>query len=198
MNGFASKSPEQHPLAAGLPGQFAEEQVIYRELGLEPDGAYRYVAIDRPTATVNNPAYTTIEDFVGTVTASGYVRNDPDLEEVKYLDITVSRPSYILVHLSSRLSWYFSSGNPGITLGARASGHPDPDTLYGRLRYVDDGGHIHDAPSAQCRLAYFAAMPVLGTPESPYLRSLNFNVEVAGGTLVVIDPDIRYPGNGSS
>ena len=194
---FQRKNPEQNVLRADPPPGFEPEQVIYRELTIEADGAVRYRNIDRPTPT-SGPDFQGIEDFVRRIALSGYERNAPDEEEPKYLDIVVGKPSYIVIELSPQLSWHFSSGNPAITLGARDPNLPDPDSLYGRLLYVDDNGGIHDHPHMPCRLAYFAAKPVLGTAEAPYLRSINFNVEVPGGTLIVIDPDIRFPGGSSS
>jgi hypothetical protein len=190
---FQRKSPEQNFLAAGLPPGFEPDQVICRELTIEADGAFRYKNVDRATPA-SGPGFQSIEDFVRRIALSGYERNAPDEEEPKYLDIVVGKPSYIVIELSPQLNWHFSSGNPAITLGARDPRLPDPDTLYGRLLYVDDSGEIHDRPRLPCRLAYFAAKPVLGTAEAPYLRSINFNVEVPGGTLIVIDPDIRFPG----
>jgi hypothetical protein len=191
------RSPEQYPIDTDAPINFQPVQVVYREIMIESDGTYRYLAIDKPTK-ISNPGTFKIDDFVKNIIDNVYKRNAPDHEEYKYLAITISKPSYIIIEISDQLSRTYSTDEPAITVGKPVMGHPDPDDIYGELRHVDGTGHIDAKPLQNCRLAYFSAMPVMGTRKNPYVRSLNYNTEDRGGTLVIIDPDIRNPGNAES
>jgi hypothetical protein len=191
----------------GLPQNFSPVQVICRELYKISDGSPRYRNIDRPT-WVAEPRFTTIEEFAREVATRGYTRNPsplPEPEENRWIDIKVSRDSYIVIELAPELAWNFTtllddSGDPvaGVTLLWLSDDHPDPLSHDGFLHYVDDSGVIHDRPAANCRVAYFAAKPMLNPMHgNKYEQRICYVVDWNGGTREFVDPDIRFPGNGS-
>lgn len=195
---LALLTPEQFPMASGLPKNFVEEQIIYRKVKIDTgDFGYRYKKIDRPTPVATDGSYTGIEDFVRQIALRRYRRNDRDNEERKRLDIPLSKPSYVIIELTRKVDLWFSDRNPAITLGRYTDDHPDPSSLYGCLRHVDISGNIHSEPAPRCRLAYFAAMPHHGSDTDPFEQPLNYNVQSPGGVTIVIDPDIRHPGTGN-
>jgi hypothetical protein len=73
--------------------------------------------------------------------------------------------------------------------------------VYGELRYLDRNGDIHETYVQNCKTVYFIA-DVRRGPAGEYNQHFNFNilpppVRATGEVkLTLIDPDIRYPGNG--
>lgn len=190
------RTPEQHELIRNLPSGFEAEQIIYREIFHDPTiSGWRYKDIDEPTPC--NPSFD-IKSFASKVAVDGYVRNNADDEEEKLLDIPVSKPSYVLLEMNGDFERYFSKENSAVTLGKYLyNKHPKPWRLYGYLHHVDMGGNVSRKPRKRCRVAFFAALPLInGSNDDPFIQHLNYNVDDVGGTTIVIDPDIRYPGNG--
>lgn len=191
-----------------LPANFNPRQVICRELARLEDGSPRYIDIDRPTRT-NEPRFTSIEEFAREIALNGYVRNlppPPEPEENKWIDIKVSRDSYVVIFLSRSRAWEFTTlrydddtAQEGVTLMWLSDDHVDPLSHYGWLHYVDDSGVIHDRPAPNCRVAFFAAKPMRNPAHGDrYEQRICYVVDYPGGTHEFIDPDIRFPGNGTS
>lgn len=179
------------------PAGFIEHQVIVRRLHM--DGASpAYFELDEATPVINNPDYFGIHELAAKVAAGTYTKNRDDQEETKRRDIRVSRPSFIILRLQDSLQWDFSPTVPAIAM-PQVPNPADPPKHYGALRYVRSDGMIFKDPFVGCKTVYFAAMPVLGTDNQPYTQKFNYYVhDLVGMDGIVIDPDIRYPGNGES
>ena len=196
-----------HDIPESPPQGFNPAQVICRELSRDRDDSPLYVDIDRPTRT-NSPRFTTIEQFARDIALNGYVRNPPpppEQRENKWIDIKISRDSYVVIVLSDTRGWTFTtlryddgSSQEGVSLMWLSDDHPNPLSHYGDLHYVDDSGVIHDQPAPNCRVAYFSARPMRNpTHGDRYEQRICYVVDYPGGTHEFIDPDIRFPGNGS-
>lgn len=197
------RSVEQIDMKRDLPDGFTRPQVIYRVIRPKPAPNYghEYIKPEKPTDTLGS---SNIEQFVKDIIDGNYKAIGEDKKEDKELDIVVSRPSYIILHLDSATKgWWFNNPTKGgiplgsITLGELTNGHPRPKELYGKLTYVDSSGKSWPDPVKNCQMVYFAAMPVSGTKPNPYTQGLNYNVATSSEEDV-IDPDIRHPGNGES
>jgi hypothetical protein len=196
QNELKIMSPEQNEILDRPPPGFQARQVIYRKMKVSCTPLeHRYKDVDKPTP---HPTTFNIKNLVSKIAKKGYDHNDYDKEEDNFLDITVSQPSYIIIELSRKSGLTFSSKNPAITLGKPLSGTQVPYELYGEVRYVDGDGNVSNNPIKNCRIAYFSAMPRLGSVGQPFTQSLNFNVDTRHGVLIVVDPDIRHPGNATS
>lgn len=196
-----------HQIGSAPPRDFDPKQVLCRELGRTTKGTPRYIDIDRPTRT-NEPRFTTIDEFAANIAVSGYSRNPsqpPEKEEDRWIDIKISRDTWIVIVLSADHEWTFTtlaaepSSLEGIMLMWLSDDHIDPRSHYGSLRFVDASGAIHDKPMPGCRVAYFAAKPMRNPPNGDrYEQRICYIVDYPAGSHEFIDPDIRFPGNGSS
>ncbi|HEY0412732.1 MAG TPA: hypothetical protein VGD66_06305 [Allosphingosinicella sp.] len=176
-----------------VPNGFIPQEIVYRRLGLDCRRyCFAYEMLEKPTVNGAHPEFKPIEEFTQEILASRYSTKGRDLEEIKPLDITISRHAYIVMELPA--GWTFSPDAmlPGITLGG-----PNPDSdAYGQLRYVIKGKPPSADPVSNCSLVYFSAINRSGTP--PYYQPLNFNIVIGDGVAVLVDPDIRFPGGGIS
>lgn len=189
------------------PVGFSPVQVIHRELTRNPGGAPLYKDIDRPTPV---PAMGfSIQQFAREIALNGRVRNPPPPQEQQenlWTSIRLSRDSYVVIELTSMMTWKYTTmerpdgtDQEGICLNGLSDDDPDPLSHYGDLHYVDGSGVDFDHPVADCRVAYFSARPMkndAGEVRS-YQQPLFIVVDQPGGSHEYIDPDIRFPGNGS-
>lgn len=181
-----------HPLPVGLPAGFVPQQIIYRQIyTTDPyNGLYSIIDTPRPLATVH---YNGIDDFAKKIAAGNYYQVPADGQEVRPLDITISRASYIVLRLSpDEGDWAFAAANQ-----YRAVMLDDPATLghlYGGLTYVT-AANTTTVPTPNCPVVYFAAMPQAGG--AAYSQKLVYWMDVRNGYNNSMDPDIRHPGVGS-
>lgn len=173
-------------------------QVIVRVLTVEKNGSrfhFRYKDLGRPVSATSTGF--TIETFAKSLLAAPYVPNGEDYEENHYLDICVRRASYVVIMLDRDLNWRFNDEHVGVTLG-------DTNLLnfYGKLRHVvlDDTQPPSPTPLKGCKLVYFSALHRTGSEAAPAKTPINLNIDIVqttgAPTKIVIDPDIRNPGNG--
>ncbi|MBV8686174.1 MAG: hypothetical protein JOZ90_16405 [Alphaproteobacteria bacterium] len=184
---------------------FAPVQVVYKEFTLF--GKYPgYDDIDRPTKIDGNNF--DIEAFVKNIALNGYTRNpSPPVEkpENNPLDIKISRDSYVIIELDRYLGFTFTTlVDPvtqvpleGISLMWLTGDHPDPLSHYANLRYCDDSGVLHDDPAPNCRIAFFQARKMKNAKNS-YQQRIVYVMDLPTGGTRFEDPDIRFPGAGSS
>lgn len=185
--------PVMHNLNPNALQNFNPTQVIYRRLTPAPPFGCRYAFIDRPTPI--NPA--TIRNFVSQAAMGHYQRTDTMVEEDHPLGILVKKDSYIVLHLDDAfLTWDFTHDYEAVTLGDLID-TPNPSVLYGNLKYVRPSGSIFDDAKEGCRLVYFEARHRSATTPQ-YIQKFNIGVDSGNpATTYWVDPDVRFPGNGS-
>ena len=168
------------------------EQIIYRKIIVNTanpdDSEYENIFVPRflPPGTFSA--------MIREIALHGYSSLRYDPKEDHKLDIPVARDSIIIVQLPPLGGHKFIA--PGIRL-RKQSGQCRTD-LYGGLRYVDDQGNSTVTPPNNCKLIYFFAKFQPGTVANPYIQPFLYDVYPTPIRLTVIDPDIRYPGNGGS
>ncbi|HEX8258397.1 MAG TPA: hypothetical protein VF589_12265 [Allosphingosinicella sp.] len=170
---------------------------MHRKLTFDCSGmTFDYSVVDMPTNNQDNK-FGDIGVFCRSIVRKDHVLKGPDAREDKRLDVPISKHSYVIFELPEE--WTFSSkaDRPGVTLGIKpGEGNPDSDA-YGQLRYVT-ASTVSPAPIEKCRLVFFSAIDRDGTVANPYIQPINFNIVTSDGVAVVVDPDIRFPGNGTS
>jgi hypothetical protein len=189
---FLTRAGTQYPMSANAPTGFNAQQLIYRRLGLDNRReTLFYKVLELPTLISDM----SLDNFVSAIANSQHAPKGDDYEEIAVLDITVSKDSYIIIELPR--GWMFDPTKDAVTLGSNAN-----SANYGGLRYVRAPDHLPPNASANvitnCRLVYFSAVAQRGTDDNPYLQPLNFNIFMRNGLACIIDPDIRFPGNGTS
>ena len=172
------------------PSGFTPVQIIYRQLGLDcKRNTFTYEIREKPTLKGDHDDFKAINKFAIDIVGSKYKIKGHDIEEKKPLDINISRDSYVILQIP--VGWMFLPN--AVTLGG-----DNPDVAaYGQLRYVVNGT-VFDKYVSGCRLVYFSANHRDGDITKPYLQSLNYNVLMPNGLAILVDPDIRFPGEGNS
>jgi len=187
-------SGEVTPINDETPHGFLAEQYIYRRLGFNCESmTFVYDIIKKPIVE-GDDGFGNIVQFARNILAGNPVQKDDDNPELKPLDITVSRHSYILLELPEGWSFTAAVGEHGVTLGNYPTTTANA-AAYGELRYVTPTD-LQPHPIPGCRMVFFKAINQAGSEEDPYLQPLNFSIFLRDGMAVVIDPDIRFPGNG--
>jgi hypothetical protein len=192
-------------LDTDAPEHFNPEYVIYRELG--PTFPWYYSRIDKPLVIKNIPGWTNIADYVKSV-ALGMNQPPPPppippqetVAEDSELTIPIRKHSYIILAINKGLGATFAYDASNRDVQAIDFGeYYDTEQLakdsYGELRHIDPQtglGYARAIPN--CRMVYFSAIP---TPVADTSQKLNFNL-LAKRTGTIVDPDIRYPGNGGN
>lgn len=192
---FVIDTETQFEIPPGPLDDFRPEQIIYRQLTFDCTlMQYAYTYYDKSTKR-DDEDYDEIKNFVKRIAKNKYPKNDDeDKKEDKILDIKLSWDAYVVIGLDPDSKWTFSSKNPAVTLGKPHNADKPPAGYYADLWYVDDKGDAYDHPKPGCRVAYFSAKRQAGD----YAQPLNFNINTRDGTAIVVDPDIRFPGNGTS
>ena len=170
------------------PANFTPVQIVYRRLGLDcKRNTFIYEVREKPTKKGEHTDFKDIKHFSLDMLGSKYSIKGHDSEENKPLDVNISRDAHIIFELP--IGWSFLPN--AVTLGGET-----PNTAaYGELRYVVKG-NVSEKYLPNCRLVYFSAN--FQDMTNPYLQSFNFNVLMPNGLAILVDPDIRFPGNGLS
>ena len=121
-----------------------------------------------------------------------------DPAEYSILDIPVKRHSCIVIELDQTDGLTFRRDRAGISLGDLFEQNEVlANQLYTSVRYVDASYNIVNNPIDKCHMLLFDAVHIKKYQQvTAYNQPINFYVVDDGQTLLTIDPDIRYPGNG--
>lgn len=172
--------PERTP-----PG-FRARQIIVRELDYDPNlptqEKHFYRPIGRPITYESDVKF---REWLFHIAKYGYDPQTPDDPEVHPLDIHVERDSYIVLRLTQRCGPFVRE-----TIQLASNNHLDK---YGNLGWVDTRGKIYESWRQGCRVAFFRAKFVDG---SPHTQSLTYFPTSRRKRRAPVDPDIRHPGNG--
>jgi hypothetical protein len=189
-----SRASQQKPIETKEFPNFHPKHYIYRRLGFNCEKmSFVYKIVAKPVKE-GHPKFGDIKAFAQHILSNNHSPKN-DRRENKPLDVPVREDSYIIFELPE--DWSFSGitaagGLPAVTLGGE---NPDSER-YANLRYVTAGADS-DQPLDNCRLVYFSAKKNDGTKTAPYEQPINFNIVMPGGLFVVVDPDVRFPGNGA-